>query len=161
MRYDVVIVGAGHVGRALAHLGALLDFEVTVIDDRAEYANRGNIPDGDQFIVDDIGPSVQQLAPGKDTYIVIVTRGHNHDAEALKPCIGSEAAYIGMIGSKHKVAVMKKQFIEKGWATVEQWSKIHTPIGISIGSKTVQEIAVSIAAELVQVRTQSLSDHAQ
>ncbi len=155
----LVIAGAGHVGKAVAHLGALLDFEITVIDDRVEFANRGNIPDADQFIVDNIGFSMQQLKTGPDTYIVIVTRGHDHDGEALKPCIGSPAAYIGMIGSKHKVAIMKTQFIENAWATVEQWSRIHTPIGIPIGSKSVQEIAISIAAELVKVRSQNLSEH--
>ncbi len=155
----LVIAGAGHVGKALAHLGALLDYEITVIDDRHEFANRGNIPDADRFIVDNIGTSMQGLNPGADTYIVIVTRGHDHDAEALKPCIGSAAAYIGMIGSANKVAIMKKRFIERGWATEEQWSGIHTPVGIPIGSKSVQEIAVSIAAQLVKVRSQIHSDH--
>ncbi|MFH0756409.1 MAG: XdhC family protein [Bacteroidota bacterium] len=155
----LVIAGAGHVGKALAHLGALLDFEITVIDDRHEFANRGNIPDADRFIVDDIGTSMQGLNPGADTYIVIVTRGHDHDAEALKPCVGSNAAYIGMIGSANKVAIMKKKFMEKGWATEEQWSGIHTPVGIPIGSKSVQEIAVSIAAQLVRVRSQIHSEY--
>ena len=148
----LVIVGGGHVGKALAHIGRLLDFEITVIDDRPEYANPENIPDADHFIVDDIGQSMRELNAGPDTYIVIVTRGHNHDAEALKPCIGSRAAYVGMIGSSHKVVVMKKRFLTDGLATPEQWSQIHTPIGLPIGSKTVQEIAVSIAAQLVSIR---------
>ena len=150
----LVIAGAGHVGKALAHLGRLLDFETTVIDDRLEYANQENIPDADHLIVQDIGKAMTELKPGPDTYIVIVTRGHNHDAEALKPCIGSNAAYVGMIGSSHKVGVMKKRFLTEGWATPEQWSRIHTPIGLPIGSKTVQEIAISIAAQLVSVRYQ-------
>jgi xanthine dehydrogenase accessory factor len=148
------IAGAGHIGRALAHLAALLEFEVTVIDDRAELANRGNIPDADRFIVAPAGPSVEQIVPGPDTYIVIVTRGHLHDAEALKACIGSNAAYIGMIGSGHKVALMKKEFLSLGWATEEQWARVRTPIGIPIGSKSVQEIAVSIAAQLILARNQ-------
>ncbi len=151
---QLVIAGAGHVGKALARLGNQLDFEVTVIDDREEFASSDNIPEADHFIVADIGISMQEYKQGPDTYVVIVTRGHNHDAEALKPCIGSDAAYVGMIGSKHKVAVMKQQFIDQGWATVDQWSRIHTPIGIPIGSKTVEEIAVSIAAELVRTRSQ-------
>ena len=156
----LVIAGAGHVGKALAHVASLLDFEITVIDDRKEFACRENIPDADHFVVADIGSSMQELNPGPNTYVVIVTRGHNHDAEALKPCIGSKAAYVGMIGSKHKVAIMKEQFIDQGWATAGQWDGIHTPIGIDIGSKSVQEIAISIAAELVNIRSKILSEHA-
>jgi xanthine dehydrogenase accessory factor len=157
----LVIAGAGHIGKALAHLGSLLDFEITVIDDRAKYANMENIPDADQIIVNDVGAALGKLEPGPDTYVVIVTRGHNSDAEALKSCMGSNAAYVGMIGSRHKVAVMRKQFLEEGWATNEQWEKIHTPIGVPIGSKSVQEIAVSISAQLVSIRSQNLNRHVE
>ena len=156
----LVIAGAGHVGKALAHIGALLDFHVYVIDDRPGFANKDNIPDADLLKVADVGNAMRELDPRPDTYVVIVTREHRHDAEALRSCIGSNAAYIGMIGSKHKVAVMKKQFLDKGWATEEQWSRIHSPVGIPIGSKTVQEIAVSIAAELVKTRNQKDTYHA-
>jgi xanthine dehydrogenase accessory factor len=155
----LVIAGAGHVGKALAHLASLLEFEITIIDDRLDYACKENIPDADHFIVADIGSAMRDQKPGPDTYVVIVTRGHHHDGAALKPCIGSGAAYIGMIGSANKVAVLKKKFLDEGWATPDQWAKIHTPIGIPIGSKTVQEIAVSIAAELVSVRSKILSGH--
>lgn len=156
---SLVIAGAGHVGRALAHLGALLEFEVTAVDDREEFANPLNIPDAHHLVVEEVGTAMEGLEKGPDTYIVIVTRGHQHDAEALKPCIGSRAAYIGMIGSSHKVAVMKKQFLENHWATPEQWSALHTPIGIAIGSKTVAEIAISIAAQLVEVRSRKTKAH--
>lgn len=152
---QLIIAGAGHIGKALAHLGNLLDFEVTVIDDRAEYANAKNLPDAEHIVVKDIGEAVRLLNPGPDTYCVIVTRGHHQDGEALKPLIGSEAAYIGMIGSRHKVGIMKKEFLSKGWATPAQWDRIFAPIGLSIGSKTVQEIALSIAAQLVQVRNKN------
>lgn len=148
----LVIAGAGHIGRALAHLGSFLGFEVTVIDDRSEYANSDNIPDADHIIVRDIGLAFRELKIADDTYVVIVTRGHKDDAEALKPCIGSGLAYTGMIGSRKKVAAMRENFIEKEYATKEQWDKIHTPIGLDIGSQTVEEIAVSIAAQLIQVR---------
>ena len=150
---QLLIVGGGHVGKAMAHLGTLLEFEVSVVDDRPEYASREHIPDADHLIVNEIGKAIHELEPGSDTYIVIVTRGHTYDGEALRACIGSEAAFIGMIGSKHKVGLMKKQFLEEGWATPEQWSAIHTPIGLPIGSTTVQEIAISIAAQLVEVRS--------
>ena len=145
----LVIAGAGHVGRAVSHQGRLLGFEVTVIDDRPEYANHTNLPDADNIIVGNIGQTILELRKDRDTYIVIVTRGHSHDADALKPCIGSAAAYTGMMGSRVKVAKMHEEFISKGWATEEQWARICTPIGIEIGSVTVEEIAVSIAAQLI------------
>jgi xanthine dehydrogenase accessory factor len=124
----LIIAGAGHIGKALAHLGSVLEFAVTVVDDRPEFANAVQIPDAD----------------------------HKHDGEALKSCIGSEAAYIGMIGSLHKVGILRKRFLEKGWASQEQWASIHAPIGLDIGSVTVQEIAISIAAQLVEVRRQKI-----
>ena len=148
----LIIAGAGHIGRALAHLGSFLGFEVTVIDDRSEYANKDNIPDADHLIVEEIGRVMSELKMADDTYVVIVTRGHKDDAGALKPCIGSALAYTGMIGSRKKVMAMRENFIEKGIATREQWDKIHTPIGLDIGSQTVEEIAVSIAAQLIHVR---------
>jgi len=148
----LVIAGAGHIGRALSHLGRLLDFEVTVIDDRKEYANPANLPDADHIIMKDIGEAMKEEKKDNNTYIAIVTRGHSHDADALKPCIGSAAAYVGMMGSKKKVAKMHEEFIKNKWATEEQWQEICTPIGIEIGSTTIEEIAVSIAAQLVQTR---------
>ncbi|MCX6253937.1 MAG: XdhC/CoxI family protein [Bacteroidia bacterium] len=149
---QLVIAGAGHIGKVLAHLGSRLDFEVTVIDDRPEYANSENIPDADHIIVKDIGEAMREFKKLSETYVVIVTRGHKDDAAALKPCIGSDLAYTGMIGSKNKIATMRMNFIENGWATGKQWEEIHAPVGLEIKSKTVEEIAVSIAAQLVLVR---------
>lgn len=157
----LIIAGGGHVGKALAHLGSLLEFDVTVVDDRREYANAQHIPDADHLLVQDIGPALKELHIEPDTYIVIVTRGHHHDSEALKSCIGSPAAYLGMIGSSHKVQVIKKKFLENSWATPEQWAEVHTPIGLDIGSKTVQEIAVSIAAQLIEVRNRQATSHGE
>lgn len=151
---QLVIAGAGHIGRAVAHQGNLLNFEVTVIDDRPELATKENIPDADQIIVDEIGKAIRDFPISQDTYLVIVTRGHQNDAEALRECIASEAAYIGMIGSDRKVNLMHKKFLEEGWATASQFDRVHAPIGLEIGSKTVEEIAVSIAAQLVVVRSQ-------
>jgi len=150
----LVIAGAGHVGRAVAHLGNFLDFEVTVIDDRPEFANRENIPDADHFIIDEISRAITKFPIGPDTYLVIATRGHHYDAEALRECIASDAAYIGMIGSARKVKMMREKFLERGWAREEQFDRVHSPIGLDIGSKTVEEIALSIAAQLVRVRSQ-------
>ena len=149
---QLVIAGAGHIGRALTHLCNLLDFETTVIDDRSEYANSENIPDADHLLVGNIGELMKEFNKTNNTYVVIVTRGHKDDAEALKPCIDSELAYVGMIGSKKKISAMRTDFIENGWATPSKWSLIHAPVGLDIKSQTVQEIAVSIAAQLVLVR---------
>lgn len=151
----LVIAGAGHIGKVMSHLGKMLDFEVTVIDDRSEFANGENLPDADNIILEDVGKAMQELEKNRDTYIVIVTRGHSNDAAALKPCIGSDAAYVGMIGSKAKIAKMHKNFIDNGWATEEQWSKIFSPIGLEIASKTVEEIGISIAAQLIMIRNKN------
>jgi len=149
----LVIAGAGHIGKALSQIGKMIDFEVTVIDDRPEFANSSNLPFADRIITGPVGKSLEEIEKGSDTYIAIATRGHRDDGDALKACIGSDAAYIGMIGSKTKVALMKREFLDKRLATSEQWDRIHAPIGIDISSVTVEEIAVSIAAQLIQVRS--------
>ncbi len=148
----LVIVGAGHIGRALAHLGSLLDFEVTVADDRPALVTRDNIPDADEFLTGDLRNTYSRLKISEDTYIVIATRDHHNDAEALEAFIGKPAAYIGMIGSRRKISLMRKKFLDEGLTTEEQWNRIKAPVGLDIGSQTVQEIALSIAAQLVQVR---------
>jgi xanthine dehydrogenase accessory factor len=149
---QLIIAGAGHIGKALAHLGKILDFEVTIIDDRVDFANKYNIPDATNIIVDDIGKAIQKLKISSDTYIVIVTRGHDDDAKALRQCINSGAGYIGMIGSKNKIAKMHTNFVQNGWASEGRWSAIHAPVGLDIHSETVEEIAVSIAAQLILIR---------
>jgi len=148
----LVIAGAGHIGRALSHIGKLLDFEITVIDDRPEYANPANLPDADHILVMDIGSAMEQLEKSPDTFVVILTRGHKDDARALKACIGADMAYIGMIGSKRKITQMQKDFLEHGWAAPEEWDLIHAPVGLDIRSVSVQEIAISIAAQLILVK---------
>jgi xanthine dehydrogenase accessory factor len=148
----LIIAGAGHIGQAVCHLGSLLDFEVTVIDDRPEFASREKLPEADNIIVDDMGKAMQAAPISSDTYIVIVTRGHEKDADALRQCIDSKAAYVGMIGSARKISLMREKFLQEGWATSAQWDSIYAPIGVDIQSKTVQEIAVSIAAQLILMR---------
>jgi xanthine dehydrogenase accessory factor len=155
----LIIVGAGHIGKSLSHLGKMLDFEVTVIDDRSEYANKANLPDADHIIVGDIGEVMGNMDLNPDTYVVIVTRGHKDDARALRECIGGQAAYVGMIGSRNKVAVMREEFMRKGWVEPREWKDIHAPIGLDIHSKSVDEIAISIAAQLIQVKNAKIPVH--
>jgi len=152
----LVIVGAGHIGRAVSHFGRLLDFEVTVIDDRREFAHRRNLPDADRVIRADFGKALGTLPFTEDTYIVIATPGHEHDAEALRACVRSNADYIGLVGSRTKIALMREEFLAKRWATARQFDRVHAPVGLPIGSKTVQEIAVSIAAELARERRRNM-----
>jgi xanthine dehydrogenase accessory factor len=150
----LVIAGAGHVGKALSHIGRLLNFEVTVWDDRKEFANKQNLPDADNVLSGKLENSLAKINAKRDTFIVVVTRGHKQDSDVLKLFIESEAGYIGMIGSRKKVAQVRQQFLKNEWTNEEQWNKVHTPIGLKIGAKSVQEIAVSIAAELIQARNE-------
>lgn len=149
---QLLIAGAGHVGKALSHIGKLLDFEVTVWDDRDEFANAEHLPDADKVICGNLEETLGKTEVTRDTFIVILTRGHQQDAEVLKRFINSEAGYIGMMGSRKKVAQVREQSLKEGWATEDLWKKIVAPIGLEIHSKTIREIAVSIAAQLVQVR---------
>jgi len=153
----LLIAGAGHVGRAVAWQGKRLGFEVTVIDDRPELANAEAVPQADRFIVGPAARSLRRLRLGDDAYVVIVTRGHRHDAEALRACLGRKAAYLGMIGSARKIGLMREEFLRRKWAGPEDWDRVHAPIGLPIGSRSVPEIAVSIAAELVAVRRENAS----
>jgi xanthine dehydrogenase accessory factor len=150
----LVIAGAGHIGKSLAHLGKFLGFEVIVWDDRPEYADQTKISDADIVLSGTVDSSLGQIKIQEDSYLVIVTHGHKSDAEVLRKFISKPAAYVGMIGSKAKVSQLRMSFLENGWATPEQWEQIFTPIGLDIGALTVEEIALSIVAQLVKVRNQ-------
>jgi xanthine dehydrogenase accessory factor len=148
----LLIAGGGHIGQALAFQASLVGFDITVIDDRPEFTDPALYPAGTETRCVDIP---QQIAAGPiadDTYIVIVTRGHKLDAEALEACIHAPAAYVGMIGSRRKVTLMRQSFVESGIATAEQFDRVFTPIGLDISAVTVPEIAASITAELIAVR---------
>ncbi len=151
----LVIAGAGHIGKALCHLGSRLDFEVTVVDNRPEYANSENLPEADSIVVGNIGEVLGEIEKDSNTYIVIVTRGHSDDSEALRACINSNAKYIGMIGSRTKIEKMHRNFIENKWAGEDEWSAVHAPIGLDIKSQSVEEIAISIAGQLVLERNKA------
>jgi xanthine dehydrogenase accessory factor len=151
---SLIIAGAGHIGQSLAHLGKFLGFSVTVWDDRPEYATKSQVPDADFVLSGIVDSLADQLQIGDDSYLVIVTHGHKGDTEVLRKFISSKSAYIGMIGSKAKVAQVKMSFLDNEWATPEQWERIYTPIGLDIGAQSVEDIAVSIAAQLVKVRNQ-------
>ena len=147
----LIIAGAGHVGVVVAKLAVDLDFHVTVIDDRADLAGADRFPSPIRPIVGDIEQTLRAQELGPRTFVVIGTRGHNHDEQALHAVIDSDAAYIGMIGSRRKVKLIFDDLVTLGVAP-DRLQRVHAPIGLSIGSVTVPEIALSIVAELVQVR---------
>lgn len=149
---QLIIAGAGHIGKTLSHFAKLLDFETTVIDDREAYANRYNLPDADHIISGNSGEVLEEMDFTRDTYIIIATRSDKEDVKALRPCIGSEAAYIGVVGSQNKISVMREEFMKKGWAEPREWKDIHALPGMDFQANTVQEIALNIAEELVLVK---------
>ncbi|MCX7016469.1 MAG: XdhC family protein [Candidatus Sumerlaeota bacterium] len=148
----LLIVGGGHVGQALARAAAFIGFNITVLDDRPEFSDPALFPDGVATRCGDVAKEVAAFPMARDIFVVIVTRAHQRDAEALQACIHSAAGYIGMIGSRRKVALMRRDFVESGRATAEEFDRVHAPIGLEIGALTVPEIALSIAAELIAVR---------
>jgi xanthine dehydrogenase accessory factor len=153
-RITLLIVGGGHVGRAVARLASDVDFDIWVLDDRSSYASRERFPGAMRLFVGDIGSQLQELLPKEitlSTYCIIVTRGHAHDEEALYHLVRSPAAYVGMIGSKRKIKMIYEDLLAKG-ITPEDLRKVHAPLGFAIGSQTVDEIAVSIVAELIACR---------
>lgn len=151
---SLIILGAGHVGRALSKFGKLLGFKVIVVDDREEYANKENFPDADNIIINDFESIYQKCPINKDDYIVIATRGHIHDLEALRSALRTDARYIGLVGSRRKKALLFKTLSDDGFSQ-EDINRIITPVGLPIGSVTPEEIAVSIMAQIIQVRRQN------
>ena len=151
-RPTVVIAGAGHVGAALGQIMVLCGFEVVIVDDRPSFANKERLHFADRVIVDDIPKFLRSYPVSSQTFFVIVTRGHRHDAHCLREVVKSHAKYVGMIGSKRKICVIYEELLREGLATAEELKRVHSPLGFDIGSREVGEIAVSIAAELVAVR---------
>jgi len=147
----LIILGGGHVGGALCRLASVFDYEIILADDRPAFASECIHPDADLIICDRFEKVFNQLIPLKSDYIVIVTRGHRHDYLCLKKALEREAAYIGMIGSRRKVALQMKELAGSGYDK-KQLGRVHAPVGLSIGAVTPAEIALSILAEITRVR---------
>ena len=146
----LLIAGAGHVGQAIAALAARIEFEVAVFDDRPDVVNPTRFPNA-QCVVGSIEDKLARWPIDAHTFVVIVTRGHRHDASALAAVIRSSAAYIGMIGSKRKVRTILDGLLREG-VSREHLYRVHAPVGLEIGAVTPDEIAVSVCAELIAVR---------
>jgi len=149
----VFLFGAGHVSRQVAEIAALVKFRTVILDDREEFANPQRFPKADQIIVP---LSFEQAFAGldidADSYMVIVTRGHLHDKTVLERALRTKAGYIGMIGSRRKRDMLYQTLLSEGF-TQEDIDRVHCPIGLNIGGDTPEEIAVSIVAELIKVRS--------
>jgi xanthine dehydrogenase accessory factor len=147
----LIVVGAGHIAVPLARMGKMLSFEVIVLDDREKFANRERFPEADRVIAADFGPTLAQLKITRATYVIIITRGHQYDEEALMEVADSPAAYIGMIGSRRRVQAVRHNLEQVGFDG-EKLERVRAPIGLEIGAETPEEIAVSIIAEVIAVR---------
>ncbi|CAN5825429.1 hypothetical protein BH23PLA1_BH23PLA1_28600 [soil metagenome] len=152
-RARVLIVGAGHVGQAVASLASQADFDVWVVDDRQQYASPERFPMAGRIDVGPIDEILPSLAPEIDehTFALVVTRGHGHDQEALFHLAPTPAGYVGLIGSKRKIRLIFEELRELGIAEADL-ARVTAPIGISIGSQSVPEIAISVVAQLIARR---------
>jgi xanthine dehydrogenase accessory factor len=149
----VVLFGGGHVSKEVARVAKTAGFRVVVVDDRPFFATRERHPEADETLVLPMESVFDSLRVDRHTFLVAVTRGHQHDEIVIRRALLTPAGYVGMIGSGRKVALMKKKFIEEGMSP-ETLERLHAPIGLDIGADNPGEIAVSIVAELVAVRRQ-------
>jgi xanthine dehydrogenase accessory factor len=145
------LFGGGHVSLQIAKVAKMVGFKIVVIDDRPAFANMERFPMADETRVEDMYTVFERLKIDDQSYIVAVTRGHQHDEPVIEQAIRTEARYIGMIGSKRKISRMWKKLIERG-ADQARLAQVQAPIGLEIGADTPEEIAVSIVAQLIQSR---------
>lgn len=150
----VYIFGAGHCGEKLAHILHTVSFGVVIVDDREEFANQTRFPEADDIIVpESMEDPFDRTDFGADSYIVVVTRGHVYDEIVLRRALKTNAGYIGMIGSRKKRETIYQHMLDDGY-TQADLKRVYSPIGISIGAETPEEIAISIAAELIKARAE-------
>ena len=147
----LLVVGGGHVGLALARIGAEVGFTIAVLDDREEFANAERFPMAEEVYNGDIAETLDNISIDARTYIVLVSRGHQQDETALRHTVGRGAAYVGMIGSRRRTGTVIDRLASGGFDGVDL-DAVHTPIGLDIGAETPEEIALSILAQMVLVR---------
>jgi len=146
----LLICGAGHIARPLARFANDVGFTVTVLDDRSDFARPSRFPDC-TTIAENFTLALRDMPLGPSTYVVIITRGHEHDVDCLMEILPREAAYVGLIGSRRRVNFVLQWMEEKGFSR-ERLKSVFTPIGIPLGAESPEEIALSIVSELVCVR---------
>ncbi|MFQ5929143.1 MAG: XdhC family protein [Acidobacteriota bacterium] len=147
----VILMGAGHLGQAIAQAAHRVGFQVAVVDDRESFANREHFPQAKEIVAAPFERSLDSVLVNQNSFILIVTRGHKHDQLALEKAVATPARYIGLVGSRRKIQIIVKNLLEKG-ISPQALSNLYAPIGIEIGSETPEEIAVSVLAEMIAVR---------
>ena len=147
----VVIFGAGHISIQVSKIATVAGFKSWLVDDRPIYANATRFPKAERIFSDSFEEAFREIVPDQNTYIVIVTRGHQEDQNVLRWAVGTDARYVGMIGSKRKVRTIVRSLEEEGLDR-ERLDRAHMPIGIDINAIVPEEIAVAIVAELVHFR---------
>lgn len=150
----VYICGAGHVSLPIIRMGKMLGFHVTCIEDRPKFAKMAEKTGADVVICEEFATALKDIAFDKDSYFVIVTRGHHYDEDCLRQILGHPYAYLGMMGSKRRVAMIKQHLLQDGFNTKEV-QDIHAPIGLAIKAQTPEEIAVSIWAQIISVKNET------
>ena len=155
----VIIVGAGHVGQATARLAHLAGFQVTVVDDRPDFANAERFPEADEIVVCAFDELAENVRIGRRAFILSMTRGHAQDLQVLRWAVGTPAAYVGVLGSRAKRLAFMKDLEAQG-VPEEVRTAVHMPVGMDIGAETVEEIAIAIVAELIAFRRRRSPTHA-
>lgn len=148
---QLVVCGGGHVGASVVRLAKLLGLPVTALEDRPEFAEELRQAGADAVLCLPFAEGLAQISGGQETYFVVVTRAHSCDIACLRSILQKPAAYVGMMGSRKRAALVHTQLAELGLPQ-ERIDALHAPIGLSIGAKTAQEIALSILAEIVSVK---------
>jgi xanthine dehydrogenase accessory factor len=146
----LIILGAGHLGKAVADIAQKVAFKVSVVDDRESFANRERFPDVDEVQLSEFSNAFESTSVDENSYVLVVTRGHKHDQAATEAAINTRARYVGLVGSRRKIKLIVEALLEKG-LPAELFEKLYAPIGLDIGSETPEEIAVSVVAELIAV----------
>ena len=157
----LILLGGGHIAQPLCRYAADLGFSVTVVDDRPSFANRARFPEASRVICDAFPSALRTLQINEADYVAVITRGHRYDADCLRVILaGPYPRYLGMIGSKRRVHGLFQLLEEEGFPRAAL-DAIHSPIGLSINALTIQEIAISIVAELIQCRRQNTPRHSR
>ena len=147
-----LIFGAGHVSQPTSHLLKMIGFHVTVIDDRGSFANKNRFPDADEIVVEGFEKALEQITIDENTWVILVTRGHKYDYMCLEKLIGKNTAFLGMIGSKSRAAITRRQLREAGFSE-DNIAKLNCPVGLDIGGQNPEELAVSITSQIIAIKS--------
>ena len=147
----LVLVGGGHVSNAIAPVAKSVGFRLFVVDDREEFANAERFPEAEIVRSGEYAETIRGLPINANTFIVVATRGHRYDDAALAAAMETPASYVGLLGSRRKTILIYEELLQRGWP-IERVKAVHAPIGLDIGGRTPEEIAISIMSEILAFR---------